>query len=50
MRDVLTTVGEVVGFGVVAFGISLVSVPAALIFAGAALIFICWSIDRGVRR
>lgn len=46
MREVVTTVLEILGAGLIVWGVALFSVPAAVIVAGAGLILI----SRGVAR
>lgn len=48
MRDVLTTLAEIVGAALVVAGLGLVSVPAALVVAG--LILILGGIVQGGER
>lgn len=48
MRDVLTTLAEIVGAALVVAGLGLVSVPAALVVAG--LILVAVGIVQGGER
>ena len=46
MRDVLSTIVEVVGLGLVAYGVWLVFPPAAFIFAGGAIVAVSYWKNR----
>lgn len=40
MRDALTTIGELVGFGAVAVGLGLMWLPLGVVGAGASLVLV----------
>ena len=48
MRDILTTLGELLGIAAITAGLALIYVPAAFIFGGFALGFISYWIGRDV--
>jgi hypothetical protein len=46
VKDVLTTVLELLGLAAIVYGVALVFVPAAWIAAGAGLVLVGWLVGR----
>lgn len=46
MREIVTTIAEVVGGSLIVAGIACVSIPAALVAAGIGCILFSWSVSR----
>jgi hypothetical protein len=46
MRERITTIAEAVGASLIVAGVGIVSIPAALIAAGIALIVISWAANQ----
>lgn len=46
MREIITTIAELVGAALIVAGVACISIPAALVAAGVGCIILSWSVTR----